>query len=156
MKHLKRYKLFESTESTKTDLELMIRDVLADATDEGIKLSVRQQDGDWGSISIHLASNHPSTLEVILYKLNFKKFILKDIKSGVDSLLSMLGDEYELIRVFMVDDQGKSHKFNRSHGDPWENLQLLIKDNSFQRTYPDKDFPLNAVKLMFNNLKSDV
>lgn len=138
------------------DIELMIKDVLADATDEGIKLAVRE---DRGGSPIVLRSSHPSLMEVTLYKVRSESlglFTVKDIKQSVDSLISMLGDEYKLIKVYMIDDSGGLHEYTiKSFTDPWEYLQLVIKDNSFQRTYPDRDFPLNAVKFVFKNLKSD-
>ena len=146
MKYLKPFN--ESNESNENDLTVIIRDILADATDEGIQLQVATS----GPLN---DKGYRSYVEVTLYKgiryLNrpVDPFTLKDIKTGVDTLINTLEDDGDkVIKTEMFDDQGTSSRYDISKFiDPWDYLQSVIEDNSFQRTYPDKDFQLRLVKL---------
>lgn len=149
MKYLKPF-----NESNENDLTLTIHDILTDATDEGIKLRVLTS----GPLN---TNGHRSYIEVILHKIDryVEPFTLKDIKTGIDTLINTLkDDEYELTKVDMVDGDSSSRIYDiKKIRDPWEYFQNVIEDNSFQRTYPDRDFPLKLVKLTFkcsNNVYS--
>lgn len=148
MKYLKPF-----NEANENDLTVIIQDILADATDEGIQLRVLTS----GPIN---TAGYRSYVEVILFKpfdknISVEPFTLKDIKTGVDTLINTLKDDgYKVTSTEMVDDEGTSSRYGNSRfKDPWGYLQSVIDDNSFQRTYPDRDFPLKLVKLIF---RSDV
>ncbi len=116
-----------------------IKDILADATDEGIELTIYDP---------------APFLDVILYKTNKSEpFTLKDVKPSIDTLINMLKDEnYKVIKVEIMDDTGTSSKYELSkYEDPWDYAQLVISDNSFQRSYPDRDFQLKVTRITFKS-----
>ena len=144
MKYLKPF----NESNDENDLNAIIKDILADATDEGIQLRILTS----GPIN---ASGYRSHVEVILHKIEryVEPFTLKDFKTGVDTLINTMKDDgYKVTRVDMFDGESDSRAYDISKiRDPWDYFQGVIEDNSFQRTYPDRDFPFKLVKLTFKS-----
>ena len=138
MKHLSSYKLFEAS-SIRTDksFESVVKDVLADLTDDGVIVDVDNGPPQY----IALISSPTATPNKITIG---PKGDLLDISSNLTQLVSFLSDDYSLSSVTFVwlDSSYKKHKFSE------------IISQKFKNGESDK-FLSNCIKEFIGTRESD-
>ncbi len=134
MNHLKYYALFESNED---DIISEIKDILANISDDGFKIDIRESNDD-----LHPDSN---MIQIDIYDPSHKNFSPSKVEGGIVELVGNLEDKCIL-------DWGMFNTGKNWYGFIIENGKILSRSNPHKSYQIDSAIRVYKIRLTFIKL----